>query len=54
MVHDDCADLSGDLSLEVLDWTDESMIRGYSVGTVISDNFVRLKKAMIRDSYLDD
>jgi hypothetical protein len=45
MVHSDCADLRGDFSLEVLDWTDESIIRGYCVDTVISDTIVRLKKS---------
>jgi hypothetical protein len=45
MVDGDCGDLSGDFSLEVRDWTEESMIRGYCVDTVISDTFVRLKKS---------
>jgi hypothetical protein len=45
MVHDDCADLSGDFSIEVLDWSDESMIPGYCVDTVISGHLVRLTKS---------
>jgi hypothetical protein len=45
MVHNDCCDLSGDFSLEVLDWTDESIIRGDCVDTVISGTIVRLKKS---------
>jgi hypothetical protein len=44
MIHGDCVDLSGDFSIEVLDWTDESMIPGYCVDAAISGNSVRMKK----------
>jgi hypothetical protein len=45
MVYYDCADLSGDFIIEVLDWTDKTMIPGFCVDTVISDNLVRLKRS---------
>jgi hypothetical protein len=43
MVHSTCADLSGDFSIEVVNWTEGSMIPGYFVDTVIAGSLVRLK-----------
>jgi hypothetical protein len=45
MVNGDCADLSGDFTIEVLDWDDETVIPGYCFDAVLSDDVVRLKKA---------
>jgi hypothetical protein len=45
MVHNDCANLTGDFSIEVHGWADESSIPGYFLHAVVSDTIVRLKKS---------
>jgi hypothetical protein len=50
IVHNDCGDLSGNISIEVLEWTDESMIPGYYVDTALSDTIVRLKRSSESES----
>jgi hypothetical protein len=45
MVHANCVDLSGDFRIDVDHWHGETVIPGYCVDAVISDNLVRLKKS---------
>jgi hypothetical protein len=45
MVYGDCADLSGDFSIEVSNLNGEGVIPGYFVDAVISNTLVRLKKS---------
>jgi hypothetical protein len=45
MIVDECADLSGDFRIEVLNWNGDPAIPGYCVDAVISDNLVSVKKS---------
>jgi hypothetical protein len=45
MLAGDCADLRPDFAVEVLNWNGETVIPGYCVDIVLSENWVRLKKA---------
>jgi hypothetical protein len=45
MIAEDCADLSGGFSIEVLNWNGKTAIPGYCLDAVISDGWVSLKKS---------